>query len=129
MKYTIEIPTVDTLETLVATAHRKGQKWLLENIAAEMENQANLGFYSYTQELSKCPYTLDQGDVNEVQNTLREMGYLTTHYPRRGELIVDWSPKARKDLQALKDNHCAWRFPTKADMEKRAAELNAILGK
>lgn len=129
MKYIIEIPTVDALETLVATAHRKGQKWLLENIAAEMENRANLGYQSHTQELDQCPYTLDQGDVNEVQNTLREMGYLTTLYPRRGELVVDWSPKARKELQALKDSHCAWRFPSKAEVEKQVAELNAILGR
>ena len=129
MKYTIEIPTIETLETLTATAHRKGQKWMLDNIAAEMENRATAGFNNYTQDLSECSFVLDQSDVNEVQNTLREMGYLTTYYPRKAELVVDWSAKGRRELQLLKDNNCAWRFPTRADFDKQMAELNAILGR
>jgi hypothetical protein len=129
MKYVIEIPTIEALETLTATAHRKGQKWMLDNIAAEMENRAALGFEDYTQEVSGCPYAIDQGDVNEVQNTLREMGYNTSYYPRKAQLVVEWSVKARKDLQTLKDNNCAWRFPTRAERAKREAELNAILGR
>ena len=129
MKYVIEIPTIETLETLTATAHRKGQKWMLDSIAAEMENRAALGFEDYTQEVSGCPYAIDQGDVNEVQNTLREMGYNTSYYPRKNQLVVEWSAKARRDLQTLKDNNCAWRFPTRAERAKREAELNAILGR
>ena len=129
MKYVIEIPTIETLETLTATAHRKGQKWMLDNIAAEMENRAVIGFEDYTQELNGCLYAIDQGDVNEVQNTLREMGYNTSYYPRKNQLVVEWSTKARRDLQTLKDNNCAWRFPTRAERAKREAELNAILGR
>ena len=129
MTYVIEIPTVEALETLTAAAHRQGQKWMLDSIAAEMENRAALGFADYTQELSGCPYAIDQGDVNEVQNTLREMGYNTSYYPRKAQLVIEWSFKARKDLQTLKDNNCAWRFPTRADRAKREAELNAILGR
>ena len=129
MKYVIEIPTIEALETLTATAHRKGQKWMLDSIAAEMENRAVLGFEDYTQEVSGCPYAIDQGDVNEVQNTLREMGYNTSYYPRKAQLVVEWSAKARKDLQTLKDNNCAWRFPTRAERAKREVELNAILGR
>lgn len=129
MKYVIEIPTVEALETLTTAAHRQGQKWMLDSIAAEMENRAAIGFTDYTQELSGCPYAINQNDVNEVQNTLREMGYNTSYYPRKGQLIVDWSFKARKDLQDLKDNNFAWRFPTLADRAKREAELNAILGR
>ena len=129
MKYVIEIPTVEALETLTATAHRRGQKWMLDSIAAEMENRAALGFEDYTQEVSGCPYAIDQGDMNEVQNTLREMGYNTSYYPRKAQLVVEWSVKARKDLQTLKDNDCAWRFPTRAERAKREVELNEILGR
>ena len=128
MKYVIEIPTVEALETLTAAAHLRGQKWMLDSIAAEMKNRAALGFEDYTQEVSGCPYAIDQGDVNEVQNTLREMGYNTSYYPRKTQLVVEWSVKARKDLQTLKDNNCAWRFPTRAERAKREAELNEILG-
>lgn len=129
MKYVIEIPTVEALETLTAAAHRRGQKWMLDSIAAEMENRAALGFEDYTQEVSGCPYAINQGDVNEVQNTLREMGYNTSYYPRKAQLVVEWSIEARKDLQTLKDNNCAWRFPTRAERAKREAELNEILGR
>jgi hypothetical protein len=129
MKYVIEIPTVEALETLTAAAHRRGQKWMLDSIAAKMENRAALGFEDYTQEVSGCPYAIDQGDVNEVQNTLREMGYNTSYYPRKAQLVVEWSVKARKDLQTLKDNNCAWRFPTRAERAKREAELNEILSR
>lgn len=129
MKYVIEIPTVEALETLAAAAHRRGQQWMLDSIAAEMENRAALGFEDYTQEVSGCPYAIDQGDVNEIQNTLREMGYNTSYYPRKAQLVVEWSVKARKDLQTLKDNNCAWRFPTRAERAKREVELNEILGR
>lgn len=129
MKYVIEIPTVEALETLTAAAHRRGQQWMLDSIAAEMENRAALGFEDYTQEVSGCPYAIDQGDVNEIQNTLREMGYNTSYYPRKAQLVVEWSVKARKDLQTLKDNNCAWRFPTRAERAKREVELNEILGR
>ena len=129
MKYVIEIPTVEALETLTAAAHRRGQKWMLDSISAEMENRAALGFEDCTQEVSGCPYAIDQGDVNEIQNTLREMGYNTSYYPRKAQLVVEWSIEARKDLQTLKDNNCAWRFPTRAERAKREAELNEILGR
>ena len=128
MKYVIEIPTVEALETLTVAAHRRGQKLMLDSIAAGMENRAALGFEDYTQEVSGGPYAIDQGDVNEVQNTLREMGYNTSYYPRKAQLVVEWSVKSRKDLQTLKDNNCAWRFPTRAERAKREAELNEILG-
>ena len=127
MKYVIEIPTIEALETLTATAHRKGQKWMLDGISAEMENRATIGFEDYTQELSDCPYVIDQGDVNEVQNTLREMGYQTSYYPRKNQLVVDWSAKARHELQTLKNNGGEWRLLTRADLSKRQSEIDAIL--
>ena len=127
MKYTIEIPTIEALETLTVTAHRKGQHWILNNISSEMENRATLGFENYTQNLEKCPYVIDQCDVNEIQNTLREMGFQTYHYPRKEQLVVDWSIKARKELQANKDNNCAWRFPTREESMQRQKELEAII--
>lgn len=127
MKYTIEIPTIETLDTLTATAHRKGQKWMLDNIAAEMENRASVGFESYTLIISACPYVTDYFDANEVQNILREMGYQTTFHSRKWELVIEWSTRARHELQALKDNGCAWRLPTRDDCAERQAEIDTIL--
>lgn len=129
MKYTIEIPTLETLDTLTATAHRKAQAWMLEIISNKMEHCASYGEESYTLGLEVCPYNVNQADVNEVQNTLREMGYMTTHYPRRQELFVDWSMKGRKELAELKKNNACWKFPTKKEMEQRRAELEKILNK
>ena len=127
MKYIIEIPTIEALNTLTATAHRKAEKWILDSISAEMENRASIGFEDYTQDLGDCPYVIDQGDVNEAQNTLREMGYQTYYRPRNNQLVVDWSAKGRREIQTLKDNHCAWRLPTRQDIAKRRAQLDAIL--
>ena len=127
MKYTIDIPTVEALEVLTAIAHRKAQKWMLDNISAEMENRAVLGFEDYTLIMSACPYAIDYCDVNEVQNILREMGYQTTFHSRKCELVVDWSAKARHELQTLKNNGGEWRLLTRADLSKRQSEIDAIL--
>jgi hypothetical protein len=55
------------------------------------------------------------------------MGFQTYHYPRKEQLVVDWSIKARKELQANKDNHCAWRFPSREESTQRRKELEAMI--
>lgn len=123
MKYVIEVPTIETLETLTATAHRKGQAWILENVCAEMENAANLGEESYTLDLDNCPFKIDDFDVNEVQNTLREMNYFTNHAPRKRTLMVSWSFADKKNLQTLKDNNVCWRFKTRKESQEEMKAL------
>lgn len=129
MKYVIEIPTVEALETLTAVAHRKAEEWVLTQATQGMEAKAKIGDTSFTVELSDCPYRIDRADLNEVQNTLREMGYNTSYYPRREELVVDWSTKGRRELQALKDNNGAWRLPSRKELAEIQARLDAMLGR
>jgi hypothetical protein len=123
MKYTIEIPTIEALETLTATAHHKAQAWMLEKISAEVENEATIGNEEYTLELGDCPYKADQFDVNEVQNALREMGYMTTYRPRKNELTVEWSEPARYELQNMKDNNVCWTLITREQHKKNEEEF------
>ena len=123
MKYEIEIPTIEALETLTAIAHRKAQAWMLEKVSCEVENLAAVGEETYILEPSDCPYKVDQFDINEVQNTLREMGYMTTHHPRKGELIVEWSESARYNLNKMKESGVCWTFITRAQHKKNEEEF------
>ena len=129
MKYTIEIPTINSLETLTATAQLEAQKWMLDEVSAKMKETAKKGEREYNLDLSECECKLDHGTINEVQNTLREMGYMTTYYPRKEVLNVDWSPRAQSELQLLKDNKVNWRFPTRKEIAEARKRVEDILHK
>ena len=129
MKYTIEIPTIETLETLNALASHKVEAWLLEEVTKEMTTRAEYGYTDLTLDLEHCPYVLSTEAMYGAQNTLREMGYMTTYRPRCKEFIVEWSITARSNLQQLKDNNVAWKFPTREEIEEWEARRNEILKK
>lgn len=129
MKYTIEIPTVESIEVIVKTAHLKAQKWILDTVAEKIKEQAHKGENEYDLDLSKCEYKLDLAATNEAQNALREMGYMTTYYPRKEILNVDWSPKGQRELKSLQDNNVSWKFATREQISQRQAEIEAILNK
>lgn len=123
MKYTIEIPTIEALETLTAVAHRKAQAWMLDKVSNEVESEAEIGGEEYTLELSDCPYKADTFDVNEVQNTLRKMGFMTTYYPRKAELLVEWNPRAQMELQRMKNSDTRWLFTTRAEHKEHEQQM------
>lgn len=115
MKYTIEIPTIESIETLTATAHKEAQKWLLEKISSAMIEKAKLGHTDLEFDLSDCPYAYNQLDLNKTENTLREIGYMTDPHPRKQILIVDWSARGKAQIQILKDSGVNWKRWTDED--------------
>lgn len=123
MKYVIEIPTIEALASLTATAHRKAQAWMLDKVSCEVETLAAIGEEDFTLEIGDCPYKVDQFDVAEVANTLREMGYMTTYHPRKSKMLVEWSESACYALQKMKNDGTAWRFVTRAEWQKSQEEF------
>lgn len=122
-KITIAIPTVETIETVLAGARKNAQAWMLETISEQMMELASLGKTKLTLDYSKSKFSFTHFDLSEVQNELREIGYMTTVYPRKEEIVVDWSESSRRELKRMKETNAQWKFQTEAEWKK---EFNAL---
>ena len=129
MTYTINIPTLENLEARQAKARNVNQALLMETVSRGMEASADHCINYFKLELNNLDFVADTWIINEVQNVLREMGYLTEYQPRKALLFVYWDDKSQRVLAQMKAAPCQWKLPTYEQHLESLKKINEILYK
>ena len=107
MDFTTTIPTLEEIRAIQATAREARRQNILSIVNFQIREQAERNLNQCCVRLSpRCKY-MSQGEVNKIQNLLRETGYMTQW--DNPNLIISWSKKDVAVLQEMKDNNFCWK--------------------
>ena len=118
-KITVEIPTIENLTTRSIVAHKKALAEIMQAIADEMIEAAELNNTSCEIDIEEVTdVKIDGLDMAEIQNELRDIGYMTNYMPRKMLFTVEWDEMSRRRLQDMKNSGVKWKVTTRKDIEK-----------
>ena len=107
MDFATIIPTLEETRAIQAAAMDEMRQKILAMANSQIREQAarNLN-QCFVNLYPRCEY-MSRGEINKIQNLLREMGYMTQW--TNPDLIISWSKKDVADLQEMKDNNVCWK--------------------
>ena len=108
MAYSTYIPTLEEIRSIKAATKERIRRDVLVHIGNLMEIRANQNLSLCIVDLKKWTEGLELSDINFVQNTLRDLGYMTKW--DEPKLIISWSDEEVAALQEMKDNNINWKF-------------------
>jgi len=118
-KIIVEMPTIENLTTRSIAARKKALAEIMQDIADEMIEAAETNNTSCEINIEDVTDVhVDGLDMAEIQNELRDMGYMTNYMPRKMLFTVEWDEMSRRRLQAMKDSGIKWKVTTREDIEK-----------
>ena len=107
MDFATIIPTLEETRAIQAAAVDEIIQKILAMASFQIREQAERNLNQCCVNLyPRCEY-LSRGEINKIQNFLREMGYMTQW--ANPDLIISWSKKDVADLQEMKDNNVCWK--------------------